>query len=208
MPNKLLIKVCGNMQSQNLKEVCALKPDCVGFIFYSKSKRFVSNPVEVEQPHGSDAKRVGVFVNATEQEIIQKIAEYNLDYIQLHGDETPDFCARINQIRPVFKAFQINNNFNQININSYLSSCYCFLLDAASNAYGGSGKKFDWSLLKDYKLEKPFILSGGISESDVESINNINHPKMIGIDLNSKFEISPGIKDIAKLSAFLTKLKL
>lgn len=208
MYSKLQIKVCGNTMSQNLAEVCNLQPDFIGFIFYDKSKRFVDNPLNITQPKGSKAKRVGVFVNATIQEIFQNIDKFKLDYIQLHGDESAEFCAKINRNKPVFKAFQVNNNFNFNILSNYLSSCYYFLFDTSSNKYGGSGKKFDWSLLKGYNLDKPFILSGGISEYDVDNIKNINHSKLIGIDLNSKFEISPGIKNIPKLSNFLSKIRL
>jgi len=208
MGNLLKVKVCGNTQSKNLKEVCNLQPDFIGFIFYDKSKRFVDSSDEIKQPLGVDAKRVGVFVNASEQEIVQKAEEFELDYIQLHGDETPEFCSKINQIKPVFKAFQVNNNFNFNILNIYLSSCYAFLFDTSSNQHGGSGKKFDWGLLQDYTLEKKFMLSGGINENDAEIINNIDHPKMMGIDLNSKFETRPGIKDITKLFNFLIQLRL
>ena len=207
MSNVLHIKVCGNTQQQNLKEVCNLQPDFVGFIFYDKSKRYVDNLNELKQPLGANAKRVGVFVNASEKEIAQKVEAFDLDYIQLHGDETPVFCEKISSIKPIFKAFQIDNNFNFNILNSYLSSCYVFLFDTSSNQYGGSGKKFDWSLLNDYNLRKPFILSGGINENDVDIIKKLNHPAMMGIDLNSKFETSPGIKDITKLSTFLSNLR-
>ena len=207
MSKMLQIKVCGNTRAQNLKAVCELQPEFIGFIFYDKSKRFVDIPLNVAQPKESKAKRVGVFVNATQKEIVQKVEAFDLDYIQLHGDETPEFCSKINKIKPVFKAFQINSNFNFNILNTYLSSCYVFLFDTSSNQYGGSGKKFDWSLLQDYNLDKPFILSGGINENDVDVIKNITHPKMVGIDLNSKFETGPGIKDIAKISNFLSNLR-
>ncbi len=206
MEEKLRVKICGNAEQENFIKVCNLQPYYVGFIFYEKSKRFVANPFKVKQPKGIKAKRVGVFVNSNVQEISSKVKEFNLDIIQLHGDETPEFCTKISKIKPVFKAFQINNNFNFNILTSYYSSCYYFLFDTSSNQYGGSGKKFNWSLLSNYKLEKPFILSGGIGEEDAEIIKKMNHPKMIGIDVNSKFEISPGVKNISKLSKFLNKL--
>ena len=208
MSSDLQIKVCGNTHAQNLKSVCDLQPDFIGFIFYDKSKRFVDSADEMKQPLGADAKRVGVFVNASEQEISQRVEKFNLDYIQLHGDETPEFCAIINNIRPVFKAFQINNNFNFNILKDYLSTCYAFLFDTSSNQYGGSGEKFDWGLLQRYNFKKPFMLSGGINDHDVEIINSFDHPSIMGIDLNSKFESSPGIKNITKLSKFLSKLRL
>ncbi len=206
MEKKLLIKVCGNTLASNLQQVCKLHPNYLGFIFYSKSKRKVAKPEDIVQPANCKAKRVGVFVNTNEQEIREKVDAYQLDIIQLHGNETPEFCTKINKIRPVFKAFQLNSSFNFSILNNYISACYYFLFDTASNTYGGSGNKFDWNLLKDYQLEKPFILSGGISGDDVELIKKIDHPKLIGLDLNSRFETEPGVKDVPKLSQFLTQL--
>lgn len=208
MKNKLFIKVCGNKEINNLEKVCSLQPDFIGFIFYAKSKRFVTDKANIVQPTNCNAKRVGVFVNATENEIMIKINEFQLDYIQLHGNESSEFCQNINTIRPVFKAFQINDKFKFTKLTSYLSACYYFLFDTGSKYYGGSGKKFDWELLKDYNLKKPFILSGGIGKDDVKKIEQINHPKMIGIDLNSGFEIKPGIKDVEKLKNFLNELRI
>lgn len=203
----LEIKICGITNESNLKEVCSLNPDYVGFIFYSKSKRLVSNIGAIEKMEGCHAKRVGVFVNASEQEIIAKVHDFDLDIIQLHGDETPEFCTKINEIKPIFKAFQINNNFNYNKLKDYLSSTYKFLFDTASITYGGSGQQFDWSLLKDYKLNKPFILSGGITKNDADKIRSIQHPMLAGIDLNSKFEINPGVKDISKLDSFIKQIR-
>lgn len=203
---RVFIKVCGNTTSENIEQVAALQPAYLGFIFYPKSKRYVTKPENTQQPINCKAKRVGVFVNATEEEIRANIKAYNLDIIQLHGDEMPAFCAKINQIKPVFKAFQINNSFDFGILKSYESTCYSFLFDSPSAGYGGSGKSFNWQLLQDYKLNTPFILSGGLGEDNLEMIKKIDHPKMIGIDLNSKFETEPGIKDIDKLSNFLKEL--
>lgn len=207
MGERLLVKVCGNTSTDNLLEVGKLQPDFIGFIFYSKSIRHVVNPKDVIQPTHCKAKRVGVFVNADMEVISEKIIQFDLDYVQLHGDETPEYCAKINGIKPVFKAFQVNDRFNFNILKSYISSCYYFLFDTTSNQYGGSGKKFEWSILGNYTYHKPFILSGGITDDDVENIKRLDHPQMIGIDLNSRFEISPGIKDTTKLSTFLTELK-
>lgn len=203
----LEVKICGITNENNLKEVCALHPDYIGFIFYSKSKRLVSTIGAIEKKEGCTAKRVGVFVNANEEEIRAKVRDLNLDIIQLHGDETPEFCTKISRIKPIFKAFQINDSFDYNNLKIYLSSTYKFLFDTASNSYGGSGKKFNWVHLKGYKWNKPFILSGGIGENDAEEILRLNHPKLVGIDLNSKFEIKPGLKDISKLNSFIKQIR-
>lgn len=204
---KLEIKICGNKERDNLKEVCSLNPDYVGFVFYNKSQRYVSKPDQIIKLEHCKAKRVGVFVNANEQEIRRTVIEFKLDIAQLHGDETPEFMAKINDFIPVFKAFQINNNFNFNKLSNYLSACNRFLFDTTSTHYGGSGKKFDWNLLDSYKYEVPFILSGGIEENDVDQIMKIKNSMLAGVDLNSKFEIRPGVKDIGKLSSFIKQLK-
>lgn len=203
----LEIKVCGNTEFKNFSEVCNLNPEYVGFIFYPKSKRYVESPSLITKVESCKSKRVGVFVNATEQEIRDKVIEFNLDFIQLHGDETATLTAKINEFIPAFKTFQINNNFDFNILIPYLSTCYKFIFDTSSKDYGGSGKKFNWELLENYTLHKPFILSGGIEAEDVEKIRTLSHPMLSGIDLNSKFEISPGIKDIPKLSAFIKKIR-
>ncbi len=204
---KLEIKVCGNTQTLNLKEVCNLQPDYVGLIFYAMSKRYVKFPEIVARVNGCKAKRVGVFVNESLENINQYVEYYALDVIQLHGDETAAFCQKVSKIKPIFKAFLINDKFNFNILNSYKSSCNKFLFDTSSKLYGGSGKKFDWQLLNAYKLNIPFILSGGIGPNDVENIKSIQHPMLNGIDLNSGFEIEPGVKNIGKLSAFIKNIR-
>jgi len=208
MKQSLKIKVCGNTQVENLQGVCNLNPDYVGFIFYPKSKRFVSSPKNVRQLNSCKSKRVGVFVNATEEEITQIVEAYELDFIQLHGDESPAFCAKINQIKPVFKAFQIKNKINNSLLNNYMSVCYKFLFDTQSDGYGGSGKHFDWGILKGYNLSKPFILSGGLSPDDATNLLKINHPMLEAIDVNSGFELEPGIKNVNELAAFFNHIRL
>ncbi len=204
----LKIKVCGNAQLENFKEVSNLQPDYVGFIFYNKSKRFVESPASVTRIEGCKAKRVGVFVNASADYIKRRAEDFELDIIQLHGDESPEFCQKINSVRPLFKAFQINNNFNFNSLNNYKSVCNKFLFDTSSKMYGGSGKKFDWTILDRYNLTKPFLLSGGISVNDADEIKKINHPMLSGLDINSRFEIEPGIKNIETLSTFINKIRL
>ncbi len=203
----LEIKVCGNTEAENLRKVCNLQPDYVGFIFYNKSKRFVGSPESVARVEGCKAKRVGVFVNASIDYIKRRAEDFELDIIQLHGDETTSFCQKVSKIRPVFKAFQINNNFNFNKLSNYKSACNKFLFDTSSKMYGGSGKKFDWQLLDEYKSDLPFILSGGIGSDDLERLQEINHPMFSGIDLNSRFEVSPGIKDIPTLTSFINNIR-
>lgn len=206
MDQGLKIKVCGNREVENLKQVGNLMPDYIGFVFYPKSKRVVKSDGYSFQNIASGVRRVGVFVNASIEVIKEKTKAYNLDYIQLHGNESPEFCTKVGHIRPVFKAFQINNDFSFNALNNYLSNCYGFVFDTASEQYGGSGKKFNWQKLEEYKKEKPFLLSGGIGPEDIDSIKGFNHSSLLGIDINSRFEVRPGIKDIDKLTHFFKQL--
>ncbi len=201
---QLKVKVCGNTEANNLQQVCSLNPDYVGFIFYDESKRFVESPAFVPKVEGCKAKRVGVFVNVSVRFIQKKVRDYKLDIIQLHGDETHGFCQKVSKVKPVFKAFQVHNNFNFRSLSAYLPVCSKFLFDTSSATYGGSGKKFDWDTLNYYTLDKPFFLSGGIGPEDAHKIRKLNHPMLMGIDLNSRFETEPGIKNIEVLSLFIT----
>ncbi len=201
------IKICGITNNANLQSIYMLNPDYVGFIFYPYSKRYVGNPQQVAAQPMQPIQRVGVFVNPTLQEVSQKILDYKLDVIQLHGHESPEFCSKINKIRPVIKAFQINKNFNFNSLNTYKSACNMFLFDTSTKLYGGSGKKFDWKLLQKYMLPKPFMLSGGIAPNDIHALKKLEHPQLKALDLNSQFELSPGIKNIDLLASFLNQLR-
>lgn len=210
------LKVCGLNNRENTLQVLECKPDYVGFIFYAKSPRFVGD-LSPEFVSGIDsAKKVGVFVNETEINILDKVSRYGLDYVQLHGDETPEFCALINRCVPVIKAFQIADDFDFSVLNDYEASCDHFLFDSKSKNYGGSGKGFNHEKLKEYKLNKPFFLSGGI---DIETISDLvlrlsslvsrlsSLVPLVALDVNSRFEISPGIKDEKKIKVLTEKLR-
>ena len=200
------IKVCGMRNSENILNLIALKPDFVGFIFYNKSKRFVADFPQVEFP--AEVKKVGVFVNESVSEIIKKVNEHKLDLVQLHGDETPQFCNNLksNQVSKIIKAFSVNESFDFDVTKPYENSCNYFLFDTKGKNYGGNGIKFNWKILQNYKGKIPFLLSGGISVNDVLEVNKINHPKFIGIDVNSGFEIEPALKNIEKLKEFKNNL--
>lgn len=190
---------------QNIRAVEALGVDWIGFIFYPPSKRYVESvpdylPVNV--------KRVGVFVNESFINILEKVKLFALDIVQLHGDESPQLCQQLNgQGIQVMKAFGIASTFPSEKIVEYEESCHYFLFDTNTEAYGGSGSKFDWQLLQNYRGNTPFLLSGGISADDVDVIQKFSHPQCIGIDINSKFELSPGIKDIQSIKQFIKSLK-
>jgi phosphoribosylanthranilate isomerase len=199
----MIIKVCGLKFEQNLIDISALDIDMVGYNFYEPSPRYVQNKL----PNiNSNIKKVGVFVNASESFILQKIKEYNLDYAQLHGDENPEFCTKIKTFIPVIKVFRVKDQLDMNFLNSF-DFCDFFLFDTATKQYGGSGKKFDWSLLNEFDIKVPLLLSGGIGPEDLDDILKISHSKFVGIDINSKFEISPGLKDIDKVKFFVDEIK-
>jgi phosphoribosylanthranilate isomerase len=189
----------------NIKELVRLPIDMMGLIFYEKSARYAGNLPAIElQIVPLNIQKVGVFVNVSKEAVFDKIREYDLQAVQLHGDESPDFCRTIkNSGIGVIKAFPIEEISDFEKCNLYENACDYFLFDTKTPAYGGSGKKFDWKMLSQYQEETPFILSGGIGYEDAESIRKIRNPKLYGIDLNSRFEVRPGEKDIEKLKDFL-----
>ena len=202
-----MIKVCGMREAENIRAVEALGIDLMGFIFWPKSSRYVN-----ERPAylPTQCKRVGVFVNASIEEIMQKVQDYALDYIQLHGSESPEYAQRLRSVYgdsvAVIKAFNIATKEDLEATKSYEDLADYFLFDTKAQLPGGSGQQFDWSVLADYVGETPFLLSGGIGPDDAERVKAFNHPKCVGIDLNSKFEVEPALKDIQKLKTFLEQL--
>ena len=202
----MLIKICG--LRDNFAEVAALKPDFVGLIFYQKSPRFVEmGQNEKLKQKLTNVKKVGVFVNTDKDYIISKVSEYNLDLVQLHGNETPEFCAEIRKFLPVIKAFGISSASDIESANKYAQYVDYLLFDTKTKGYGGSGVKFDWQILQNSKISKPFLLSGGISLDDLESIKALNINNLAGVDLNSRFEDAPGLKNIENLKQALKILK-
>lgn len=202
--NPLFVKVCGMRDAENIREVEALGIDMMGFIFYRKSPRCVE---EVPAYLPTSVKRVGVFVNADEDEIREKAKVFRFDYIQLHGNETPETCQRLkDESYSVIKAFQIADSTDFLQTIPYEKSCRYFLFDTKSKQYGGTGAVFDWNILSEYKGTVPFILSGGIGPESVDSLKTFAHPLCAGIDLNSKFEVQPALKNIKILKNFLNRL--
>ena len=192
--------------SQNITEIENLFPDLMGFIFYEKSKRFFNQP---EINLNNKVKRVGVFVNENIQEIKNKIKKYKLDYVQLHGEENVNFCHSLQPFVKIIKVFKIDYNFNFKKTEEFEQVCDYFLFDTKSQLHGGSGKKFDWDLLKNYNCKKDFFLSGGIDISDIEDIKKIvNSYPIAGIDINSKFELDNLEKDKEKINLLIKKLRL
>lgn len=204
------IKVCGLRDAENLKEVAALNPDFVGFIFYDQSPRFVGDALDVDVVRSLQRaiRKVGVFVNASPESIIRNVKKYDLQYVQLHGTETPDFCKSL-KMRGVnvIKAFRVDESFNFSMLNNYKNQCDFFLFDAKGEQPGGNGVAFDWSLLNKYDNDKPFFISGGIGLNNLADLEQIRHLKLYGVDVNSQVEVSPGVKDVEKIRELIALLK-
>jgi phosphoribosylanthranilate isomerase len=194
------IKICGLRDTENIKAVTALAPDYMGFIFYGPSPRFVADiPVDTLNNIPSGIKKTAVFVNESAENINTLLDKYNFDAIQLHGSERPEFCNSFRNKVQVLKAFGIDNTFDFHQLKAYIDKVDFFLFDTKTDSHGGSGKTFDWTILNKYKLDVPFFLSGGISPENLDEVKNISHPQFHGVDLNSKFETAPGLKNIAQL---------
>ncbi len=203
------LKVCGMRDVENIKALIELKPDFIGFIFYDKSPRFIGNDTDIDFINSipREIKKVGVFVNATVDFILQNVRKYGLNYVQLHGNEMPDFCKslRLKGVN-IIKAFRVDNDFIFTQVNNYKPHVDFFLFDAKGDGYGGNGIAFDWSILKKYDNQKPYFLAGGISLDNLDVLETII-PKPYAMDVNSKFEIEPALKDIEKLEELLDKIR-
>ncbi len=178
---------------ENILEVSQLLPDYLGFIFYEKSSRYFDGEIP-EIP--KSIKKVGVFVDASSNEITSKIKKYDLQLIQLHGNETPEFCQNLkNDKIEIVKVFSVDDNFNFNILEKYEQVCDFFLFDTKGKLHGGNGVTFNWQILEKYKSQKPLFLSGGIGIDEISKIKTLNLP-IYAIDVNSKFEIKPGLKNI------------
>lgn len=194
------IKVCGLKFPDNVRAVAALEPDYVGFIFYPHSPRFVGYEVNEELAMlRLPAKKVGVFVDKDFSTIKSIIQKYQLDAVQLHGSESAETCAALRANVQVIKAFGVDENFDFGQLKAYENSVDYFLFDTKTVVHGGSGKVFDWAILKNYTLDIPFFISGGLSNENIRSVLQFKHPAFYGLDLNSRFEDEPGVKNIEKL---------
>ena len=189
-------------EADNIRAVEALGIDMMGFIFWPKSSRYVSQRPDYLPKR---VKRVGVFVDEDPEQVKRLADDYALDYIQLHGQESPSYIFQLRGLH-VIKAFNISIAEDLLQTQSYEGLVDCFLFDAKGKSVGGNGEKFNWDVLDAYQGATPFLLSGGIGPDDAERVNAFYHPKCIGIDLNSRFELSPGLKDVAKLKEFMCNL--
>ena len=202
--SELIIKVCGMREEQNISDLEKLDIDWMGMIFWSGSKRYVSRPPS-RLPQR--VKKVGVFVDASLDDIRQHVSDYQLDIIQLHGHETPAFLEALKPLT-LIKAFNIADASDLQKTKAYEGVADYFLFDTKGKIVGGNGEKFDWTVLTAYEGATPFLLSGGIGPNDVQKVKQFHHHKCIGIDLNSRFESAPGLKDIVQLQTFIKQIRL
>ena len=206
------LKVCGITQLEQLLQLDSLGINYAGLIFYNQSLRWIDNKLNAAEvkslPLGLE--KVGVFVNAQESYIMEQVENFGLDLVQLHGDETPGFCNQISSQVTVIKVFRITPT-NEQNIDwmvkPYEEYCDYYLFDTnRKNAYGGTGEKFDWQILNDNKINKPFFLSGGIGLGDVEKLRAFQHPFFYCVDVNSRVEIAAGVKDMDAIHKMSSQL--
>ena len=198
---------------ENIESLLALNPDFVGFIFYDQSKRFVEDFPKI--PFPKNIEKIGVFVNASVEELLEKIKECKLDGVQLHGNESSQYCEELLRLLTLkqpklsitlIKAFSVEASFNFDLTKPYQGSCDYLLFDTKGKNYGGNGVKFDWEILKNYHGKTPFLLSGGITKEDVDEIKKFEHKAFGGIDINSGFEVEPGLKNINEIKEFKLNL--
>ena len=222
--------------ARNIREVSQLGVDMIGMIFYPKSPRYVEmqsshagiipdyakEDIGVSDSSENSSKdssktpaRVGVFVDDMVQNIVTRVVNYHLDYVQLHGNEPREMCENLRStldpdIRPgikIIKAISVSDASDIQKYKEYVGAVDLFLFDTKCKTVGGSGRQFDWQVLEQYDGEVPFLLSGGIGPDDASRLHAFHHPKCIGIDLNSRFEIEPGVKDVEKLKGFLNEIQ-
>jgi len=220
-PANMNIKVCGITQLKQLEHLDAIDIEFAGLNFYKESPRYVVGKISGDEIRDGDydIRKVGVFVNENMEMIMKTIEEYDLDIVQLHGDESTAVCMRLSEEVEVIKTFRINNETKNIEemIKKYDDACDYYLFDTGGYSSpfagggetmpGGTGKQFDWKLLSDNRIEKPFFLAGGIGLPDVVRVKTFEHPDLFAVDINSKFEISPGVKDLDLVKMFAQVLR-
>lgn len=198
-------KVCG--LRDNIGEVVALQPDYIGFIFYKKSPRYVGENFTIPTIDKQGIKKIGVFVNEQMDFVHKTALKYQLDYVQLHGSESPGYCEDLMKKElKIIKAFQVDENFDFKQLEAYKLVTDFFLFDTKSKNYGGTGETFDWKILNKYNLEKKYFLSGGLSLENFDELTELDLSKIHALDVNSKFEIDPGLKDVEMLKVLKNKM--
>lgn len=198
------IKVCGITEMKQLQQLEGLDIDFAGLIFYKESPRYVGEKLSKKEVKKADfdLKKVGVFVNPEMIDVLDAIDDYGLQVVQLHGNESPEMCEDLSSEVEVIKVFSIRDGKENIDkmVTDYDAVCDYYLFDKATDySIGGTGQQFDWSILTKAKIEKPFFLSGGIGPEDAAKLKAFKHPDFFGVDVNSKFETAPGVKDMSKV---------
>ncbi|TAG12332.1 MAG: phosphoribosylanthranilate isomerase [Sphingobacteriia bacterium] len=209
-------KVCGLNSVAQMMALDEMGVEFAGFIFYPKSPRYILKQVAKEalkKAKGQHINKVGVFVNEQQDEVIRMVDECGLYLVQLHGDETPRYCEKIADYVTVIKAFRLRNDDDVLwKIKDYQNVVDMFLFDTAALDYGGTGKQFDWNILRNLNINKPFFLSGGIGPDDIESLTAFSKDtvakNLFSVDINSRFESSPGVKNMDLVKPFIQQLKL
>ncbi len=205
------IKVCGMRESANIRQVATLQPDFMGFIFYEKSPRYCRSTISAELLSELPAgiAKVGVFVNETTSTVLDTVREFGLDLVQLHGHETPGQCRELQEAGvALIKAFSVDDRFTFESTLLYERYCDYFLFDTRGNNYGGNGTVFDWEIMKGYLADKPYFLSGGLNLENLQSKEFEKlRPKPFAIDVNSGFEVEPGLKDVEELKRLMNLVK-
>jgi phosphoribosylanthranilate isomerase len=201
----MIVKVCGMRDALNIRLVEQLPIDWMGFIFYPRSPRYVDTVPAYLPEH---VRRVGIFVNADTAFIKEHSERFSLNFVQLHGHETPAQCREVKAATGlgIIKAFGISSAADFSNVAAYEGAADYFLFDTKCDSAGGSGRSFDHTLLRQYTGTTPFLLSGGLGPESVDELRSFSHPAFLGIDLNSKFEVSPALKSVGKLRQFLSEL--
>lgn len=215
------IKVCGITEMKQLQQLDGLDIDFAGLIFYKESPRYAGDKLSKKEVKKADfdLKKTGVFVNPELIDVLDAIDDYGLDVVQLHGDESPEMCDDLSGEVEVIKVFRITGeeDIDKL-VAPYDAVCDYYLFDtkgaytsplgtSQESVFGGTGKQFDWSVLSRAKIEKPFFLSGGIGVEDAARVKAFKHPDLFGVDVNSRFETSPGIKDMSKVLQFKMAMK-
>jgi phosphoribosylanthranilate isomerase len=209
------IKVCGMTNTEQVMQLDTMGVEFAGFIFYPKSPRYVFRHMprpEIKKIKGQHINKVGVFVNAPVEELLQTVDDCGLHLVQLHGDETPKYCEKVADYVGVIKAFRLRDDDQVLwKVKDYQDIADMFLFDTDGSGYGGTGKKFNWSMLQGLRINKPFFLSGGIGPDDIEGLASFSKDTvakdLFSIDVNSKFETIPGLKDMVAVEKFVKAVK-
>ena len=206
------IKVCGITEMKQLQQLDGLDIDFAGLIFYKESPRYIGDKISKKDVKNADfdLKKVGVFVNPEMIDVLDAIDDYGLEVVQLHGDETPEMCEDLSSEVEVIKAFRVTDGVDIDELVApYDAVCDYYLFDTGGlkETFGGTGKQFDWTILTKAKIEKPFFLSGGIAVDDAAKVKAFKHPDYFGVDINSRFEKEPGVKDMGMVLSFKQGLK-